>query len=186
MKTFARIAVVMASVAVVAHPRAQAAGERFTATATMKSPKVSHSSAVTIQIDRLNSDADRDKLMEVVKRHKTTEIHQALAAMPDIGYIELAGTKTPIKYAHAQPANGGRLMTVLTGKAILHIGADMPDAKPKQGYDLAFALLVLDADNKGHGELSPASKIKMDANGAIVTEDYGPATVHLTDVAKAK
>ena len=106
--------------------------------------------------------------------------------MPDIGYIELAGTKTPIKYAHAQPANGGRLMTVLTGKAILHIGADMPDAKPKQGYDLAFALLVLDADNKGHGELSPASKIKMDANGAIVTEDYGPATVHLTDVAKAK
>jgi hypothetical protein len=186
MKTFACIAVVLAFFAVVAHPLAQAGGERFTATATMKSPKVSHTSPVTFQIDRFNSDADHDKLMAVVKRHKTTEIHEALAAMPDIGYIELAGTKTPIKYAYARPANGGRLITVLTGKAILHIGADLPDAKPKQGYDLAFGLLVLEADNKGHGELSPASKIKMDANGAIVTQDYGPATVHLTDIAKAK
>jgi hypothetical protein len=183
VKTIACVAVVLAFAA---QTQAQAGGERFTATATMKSAKVSHSSPVTFQIDRFNSDADRDKLMAVVKRHKTTEIHEALAAMPDIGYVEMAGTKTPIKYAYARPANAGRLITVLTGKAILHLGADLPDAKPKQGYDLAFGLLVLEADNKGHGEMSPATKIKMDANGAIVTQDYGPATVHLTDVAKAK
>jgi hypothetical protein len=177
-----------ASLAVVAsvHPIAQGAGEHFTATASIKSAKVTKSAPVAFQIDRFVSDADRDRLMAVVKRHKTTEIHDALAAMPDIGFIDVGGVKTPIKFAHARPANDGRLITIVTGKAVLHIGGDMPDAKPKAGYDLAFALLVLEGNGQGQGEFAPATKIKVDANGAIVTEDYGPATVHLTDVKKAQ
>jgi hypothetical protein len=78
------------------------------------------------------------------------------------------------------------LITVVTNHAIVHLGADLPDAKPKAGFDLAFALLVLDGADKGDGEFAPAAKITMDKNGAIVTEDYGPATVHLTGVGKAK
>jgi|SRR5215471_13960224 len=161
-------------------------GERFTATATMKSAKVSHSAPVTFQIDRFVSDADRDKFMAIVKRHKTTEIHDALAAMPEVGYIETGGTKTAIKFASARPSGGGRLITIATDKPIVHLGGDLPDAKPKKGYDLAVAFLILDANDRGDGELALATKVKVDANGAIVTEDYSPATVHLTGIAKAK
>jgi hypothetical protein len=165
---------------------AKADGEHFTATASMTSAKVKHSAPVSFQIDHFVSDADRDKFMAIVKRHKTTEIHDALAAMPDIGVIETANKKTPIKYAYATPTGGGRLITVVTAQPVLHIGGDLPDAKPKQGYDLAVAFLILDAGDKGNGEFAPATKVKIDAKGAIVTEDYGPATVHLTDVSKAK
>lgn len=179
--TFAAALVVAA-----AHPIAQGAGEHFTATASIKSAKITKSAPVAFQIEHFISDADRDRIMAVVKRHKTTEIHDALAAMPDIGFVDMGGTKTPIKFAYARPANDGRLITLVTGKAILHIGSDVPDAKPKDGYDLAFALLILDGKGQGNGELAPATKIKMDANGAIVTEDYGPATVHLNDVKKAQ
>ncbi|HEX4567448.1 MAG TPA: hypothetical protein VH138_12495 [Vicinamibacterales bacterium] len=168
------------------HPAAIADGEHFTATASMKSATVSHSAPVSFQVDRFVSDADRDKFMAVVKRHKTNEIHNALAAMPDVGVIETANTKTPIKYAYATPTGGGRLITIVTAKAILHIGGDLPDAKPKKGFDLALAFLILDANDKGDGELALATKVNVDAKGAIVTEDYGPATVHLTDVSKAK
>jgi hypothetical protein len=132
------------------------------------------------------SDADRDKFMATVRKHKTTEIHDALAAMPDIGVIETSGTRTPIKYAYATPSGGGHLITIVTAKPILHLGGDLPDAKPKKGYDLALAFLILDANDSGHGELALATKVKIDANGAVVTEDYSPATVHLTDITKAK
>lgn len=168
------------------HPAAITDGEHFTASASMKSAKASHSAPVSFQVDRFVSDADREKFMAVVKRHKTNEIHNALAAMPDVGVIETANTKTPIKYAYATPTGGGRLITLVTAKAILHIGGDLPDAKPKKGYDLALAFLILDANDKGDGELALATKVNVDAKGAIVTEDYGPATVHLTDVSKAK
>jgi hypothetical protein len=165
---------------------AAAAGETFTATASMKAHNVTHSAPVTVQIDRFVSDADRDKFMAVVKRHKTTEIHDALAAMPDIGVIDTSGKKTPIKYAYASPSGGGRLITVVTAQPIVHIGGDLPDAKPKKGYDLALAFLILDANDKGDGELAAATKVNVDAKGAIVTEDYSPATVHLTGISKAK
>jgi hypothetical protein len=165
---------------------AKADGEHFTATASMKSPKVTHSAPVSFQIDHFVSDADREKFISVVKRHKTTEIHDALAAMPDVGLIETADTKTPIKYAYATPTGGGRLITLVTAKPIVHIGGDLPDAKPKKGYDLAIAFLILDASDKGDGELSLATKVKVDAKGALVTEDYSPATVHLNGIAKAK
>jgi hypothetical protein len=177
---------VTALVVAAMHPAAAADAERFTATASMTSHNVKHSAPVTVQIDRFVSDADRDKFMAVVKRHKTTEIHEALAAMPDIGVIETSGTKTPIKYAYATPSGGGRLITVVTAAPIIHIGGDLPDAKPKKGYDLALAFLILDATDKGDGELAAATKVKVDAKGAIVTEDYSPATVHLNGISKTK
>ena len=167
------------------HPAATA-GEAFTATATMKAHDMTHSAPVTIQIDRFATDAEREKFMAIVKRHKTTEIHDALAAMPDAGVIETAGTKTPIKYAYATPSGGGRLITVVAAQPVAHIGGDVPDAKPKKGYDLAVAFLILDANDKGDGELAAATKVNVDAKGAIVTEDYSPATVHLTGISKAK
>jgi hypothetical protein len=141
---------------------------------------------VSFQIDRFVSDADREKFMTVVKRHKTTEIHDALAAMPDIGVIETSGTKTPIKYAYAAPSGGGRLITVVAASPIMHIGGDLPDAKPKKGYDLAVAFLILDAAGTGDGEMAMATKVTVDKKGAVVTEDYSPATVHLTGIATAK
>src|SRR5262252_1485733 len=97
-------------------------GERFTATATMTSAKATHSAPVTFQIDRFVSEADRDKFMAIVKRHKTTEIHDALAAMPAIGFIQTGDSKTAIKYAFARPSGGGRLITVATDKPIMHLG----------------------------------------------------------------
>ncbi len=179
-------AIAAALLAPAAHVLATADGERFTATASMKAANVAHQAPVSFQIDRFVSDADREKFMAVVKRHKTTEIHDALAAMPDIGVIETSGTKTPIKYAYATPSGGGRLITVVAAAPILHIGGDLPDAKPKKGYDLAVAFLILDASDKGDGELAMATKVNVDKKGAVVTEDYSPATVHLTGIAKAK
>jgi hypothetical protein len=104
--------------------------------------------------------------------------------MKDVGWIEAASVKTPIKYAFARSTGDGRVVTVVTAKAIAHIGSKLPDAKPREGYDLATAVLVLDAAGKGHGEFAPAGKITVKENDAIAIEDYGGSTVWLKDIVK--
>jgi hypothetical protein len=159
------------------------AGATFKATASVKSPGKSASVPVTIRIDRFVTDADREKVAATLKG-PAGETQKTLAAMPDVGYIAVGERKTPVKYAYARSTGGGRLITVVTAKAIYYLGGSEPDAKPKEGYDLALALLVLDGQDTGDGELAPAVKLKVDAAGAIVTDDYGSEVVRLTKIAK--
>jgi hypothetical protein len=163
-----------------------AAQETFTATASVKSPKAAASAPVTIRVDRFVSDADRDRIMAVVKKNDVAATRSALASLPDIGYIELAQKRTPVKYAYARSTGGGRLITVITAQPILYLGGAAPDAKPKEGFDLALALLILDAADKGDGELAPAAKVKMNDAGAIVTDEYGSEVVRLVGISKSK
>jgi hypothetical protein len=44
-------------------------------------------------------------------------------------------------------------------------------------------LLDLTASGSGHGELAPAAKVRVTAEGAIETEDYAATTVELSKVA---
>lgn len=162
------------------------AGETFSATASVKSPSGSASMPVKIGIDRFVSETDRTAVMDLVKAGNGTATRQALAKMASIGFIELGSKRTPVKYAYARSTGAGRLITVLTAEPILYVGASRPDAKPKEGFDLALALLVLDGGDKGDGELAPAAKVKVDDKGAIVTEEYGREVVRLTNVAKVK
>jgi len=162
---------------------AQAPPLTFKATASVKAPGKSAAVPTTIQIDKFVSDADRDKVVAAVKG-ASGEAQKTLAAMPDIGYIAVGERKTPIKYAYARSTGGGRLITVVSSTPIYFIGGAEKNAKPKAGYDLGLALMVLDGNDTGDGELAPAVKLKVDDKGAIVTEDYGSEVVRLTKITK--
>jgi hypothetical protein len=161
-------------------------GETFTATASVKSPTATISMPVTIRIDRFVTDAERAKIVAVVKAGDDAATTRALEATPDIGSVTVGERQTPIKYAYARPAGDGRLITVVTAKPVLFLGASDPHAKPRKGFDLAVALLVLDAKNAGDGEFAPAARIKTDSAGAVVTEDYSTEMIRLTAITKVK
>lgn len=159
-------------------------GMTFKATASVKAPGKSVSVPITIRIDRLISDADRDKVVAAVKAQQSGEPQKTLAALPDIGLIKVGAIETPVKYAYARATGAGRMITVVTAKPVYFLGGNEPNAKPKAGYNIALALLVLDANDTGDGEFAPAVKVKLDANGAVVTDDYGSEVVRLTKIAK--
>lgn len=165
---------------------AQTGGSTFTATATVKAPGKSASVPVTIRIDKYIADADREKVLATLKGSDQAATQRELATLPDLGYITLGEKKTPIKYAYSRPSGDGRIVTVVTAQAILYLGGSEPNAKPKQGFDLALALLVLNHEDTGDGELAPAVKVKLDKSGAIVTDQYGSEVVRLVKIAKAK
>ena len=164
---------------------AQSAGLTFTATASVSSPGKKASVPVTVHIDRFIADADRDKVIAAVKANDADGTAKALAALPDIGYIALGAKRTPLKYAYERPTGDGRLITVVSAQPLHFIGGAEANAKPKQGYNLGLALLVLNGQNTGDGELAPAVKLKVD-NGAIVTDDYGTEKVRLVKIAKVE
>jgi hypothetical protein len=162
---------------------AQSAPITFTATAAVSSPDTKASRPVTIHVERFNTEAERDTVVKAVGANDNAATVKALAALPTVGYISLGDKRTPLKYAYERSTGHGRLVTVVTAQPVFFVGGAEPTAKPKQGYNLALALLVLDETDAGEGELAPAVRITVD-KGAVVTEDYGVEKVRLVKIAR--
>ena len=161
------------------------AAETITATAQMKTAGGTTASApLTVTLDRLSTDAERTQVMTALKTGGSAPVRALLDKWKPIGSVRLGGTVTPVKYAFARPAGGGRLITVVTGAAIAFVGAGLPSAPPRAGFDLGLVLLDVPASGGGHGELAPATKLGLNKEGALVTDDYGTATILLSNVAK--
>ena len=161
------------------------AAETITATAQMKTAGgVTASAPLTVTLDRLSTEAERQEVMAALKKGGSASTRALLEKWKAIGSVRLGGTLTPVKYAFARPAGGGRLITVVTGTAIAFVGAGLPSAPPRAGFDLGLVLLDVPASGGGHGELAPATKLGLNKEGALVTDDYGTATILLSNVAK--
>jgi hypothetical protein len=166
-------------------PAARAQAETLTASATLKTASGASASApLTVVIEKFASDAERDELMEAVKKGGTSAAKALLAGRRDAGSVQLGARKTPIKYAYARPLGGGRLVTVVTAEPIAFVGAGLPGAPPKAGYDLGLVMLEVSEASNGQGELVPAAKVRVSEQGAIVTEDYGSEVVRLSNITK--
>jgi hypothetical protein len=143
---------------------------------------VTASAPVSIIIDRLSSDSDRDTVLAAIKNGGTDALRSLLLPRPPIGSVIVGTTVTSIKYAYEHLTPEGKLITVVTGSPIAYVGASVPGATPKSGFYLGLLMLVLPAAGPGHGELVPAAKVRMDEQGAIVTEDYSGEVVPLSNV----
>jgi hypothetical protein len=159
--------------------------ETIAADARVKSAGgVTATAPVVVTLKSYSSDADRDALVAALKKGGTADARQMLMKRDDLGTVQVGGRQTPVKYAYARSTGGGRLITVVTASPIAFIGAGLPEAKPTAGYDLGLVMLETMDAKPGRGELVPATKIRVNADGAIVTEDYSGEVVVLTNVMK--
>ncbi|MGE5747167.1 MAG: hypothetical protein ACM33U_07900 [Solirubrobacterales bacterium] len=138
---------------------------------------------MVISITRWTTDAQRNAAGTALKSGGGAALKKALEAMPGAGAIRIGAQTTPLKYARTLSTGSGRLVTVVAAQPILYLGGGAPEARA--GFDFALATFEVDAAGKGSAdELAPAAKIKMDAKGALVTEDYGAEAVRLIDISK--
>ena len=163
---------------------AQARAETFTADASVVRANGTVASAkLTAVVQSFSTDTDRDTVIAAVKQGGTAA-RDLLAARKDVGSIKVGTKSTAVKYAYARRVGSGRLITLVTAEPIHFVGGDLPDAKPKAGYDLGLVLLDVSGSQPGHGEVAPAAKVKVDAQNAIVTEDYGAEVVRLSNIVR--
>ena len=106
---------------------------------------------------------------------------QSLKSMPDAGYIERRASNHP-SYAYVRPTGGGRIVTVVAPTPIVFLGAGVPGATSKAGFDLSLALLDVKDATTGTGELAPAATAKVNDTGGIETKDYGSDVIKLMNV----
>jgi hypothetical protein len=159
-------------------------GDTFTADAAVTRANGQKTSArLTATVQSFATDAERDALIAAVRKGGTAA-RDLLASRKDVGAIEVGSAKTPIKYAYSRSTGSGQLITVVTAVPIHFVGGDLPDAKPKAGYDFGLVLFDVDASKGGSGEVAPAAKIAVDDKGAIVTQDYGAEVVRLSNVVR--
>ena len=157
--------------------------QTITATATVKTAGGASTSApLTVTVRQFTSDADRSELMAALKKGGTASARAVLIKRRDIGTVQIGARMTPIKFAYARTTGDGRLITVVTAQPLVFLGAGLPGAKPTAGYDLGLVMLLVGASGPGSGELVPATKIKLNDQDAIVTEDYSGEVVQLTNV----
>ena len=161
--------------------------ESFTATASVKDGgQAAASFPVRVTVTRWTPESERTAVLAAVKTGGPAVV-KALASLADAGFIEVGTRKTPLKFAGQRDlGGGGRLVTVATATPVLFLGAGLPDAKPKAGYDVALAILDLSGGTTGTGELAPAAKVGVNAQGALVTTDYGGSVILLKNVSRAK
>jgi hypothetical protein len=163
---------------------AQSKTETYTADASLTGAGgKSVSAQMTAVIQTFATDAERDALVAAVGKGGTAA-RDLLRTKPDAGSVQIGAKKTPLKYAYARTTGTGRLITLVTAEPIGFIGGNRFDAKPKEGYDLGLVLLDVDPSKPGHGEVAPAAKVKVDAQKAIVTEDYGAEVMRLTNIVR--
>jgi hypothetical protein len=170
--------------------RAQGTPEVYNATASLKTAAgVSITAPVVISISGWTTDGNREKAVAALKAGGTSALQKQLAAVPDVGFLQVGQVKTPLRFARTLQVGDGKLVTLATAQPVFHIGGGAPDAKPtdKAGYDVAVVIFQVDAAGKGEvGDFSPAAKVKFDERGALIVEDYAAEAVRLTGITKKK
>jgi hypothetical protein len=167
--------------------RAQSGAETFSATATVKTAGAATASApVTIVVERKMSQGEADSLISAFRTGGATALRKALVGVPPTGSVRLgSGTPTPTRLTLERQTDKGRLLTIVTDTPILFLGAGIPNAKARDGYDFAIIDIEVDGRGSGSGTLAPAAKVTV-KQGVFVVEDYASELVRLTAVSKTK
>jgi hypothetical protein len=146
---------------------AQAQADTFAATAAVTSGGAANV-PLTIVVQRYTSDGKRKTLIDALKKGGTPAARALLAKERDAGSVQIGDRRTVIKYVYARK----------TAQPIALAGGETPAA----GFDLGLVILDVDASGTGRGDLVPATKIRVNDDGAFETEDYNGVVVQLSNV----
>jgi hypothetical protein len=166
---------------------AQAGEEIFTATATVKTAAGATATApVKIVVSRKMAQAESDRLAAAFVEGGAAGLRKALKGVAPTGSIAIGdGTPTATRLTIERITDQGRLLTIVADQPMLFLGAGLPGAKAKEGYDFAVLDLQVTASGEGSGTLAPAARIRA-KSGSFVVDDYGAEGIRLEKVKKAK
>jgi hypothetical protein len=166
---------------------AQPAGEVFTATAAVKTAGGASATApVTIEITRMMSQPEAEAMTNAFVKGGVAGLRKALATTAATGSIKIgSGTPTPTRLTLERQTERGRMLTIVTDRPLLFLGAGLPDAKPKEGYDFGIVDVIVDPAGSGTGTMSTAAKVTV-RQGVFVVDDYSGELVRLDRVTKLR
>ncbi len=158
------------------------AAETFQVNATASTSRGSGGVTVpiTIAISRYTREHSRVAMTDALKYNGYPGFLRALREAPVAGTLTLGGRAFSIRWAHQEPREGGRTITIVTDKPVSFIGLGQVDAKSTKGYEVAVVKLELDSAGHGDGIMAAAARVKPGGEGAVRIDDYAEIPVKLT------
>jgi hypothetical protein len=144
-----------------------------------------NSTTVDIAVNRWSSDADRDRLLNILQQKGQDALLDALQGMPVVGYINTPGSlRYDLHFARQRTdPDGGRTIVIATDRYIT--GWEAANRPRTIDYPFTLIQLKLDRDGNGVGKLSVATKITAKGD-TIELENFSSEPVRLTQVKKVK
>ena len=163
---------------------ARGAVERFTAFAVdIGHPGKTFAGQVEIVVERYSTDAEAEKIMQVLLEKGPETLLETIQSMPRVGYFRTPNSiGYDIRFARKVPGeDGGEVISMMTDR---YIGFWEAVNRPRT-IDYPFTLIELriGADGRGEGKMSLATKIIVEKKkNTIVLEDYKSQPVLLTNL----
>ena len=159
--------------------------ETFSANAQVLGQDAGSSAMVTIHIERYSDERDRKAMQEALRIGGYPGFLPVLRKAPEVGYVEVNGRKVIARWAHQQPNDKGRTISVVTESPLFFVGGGSVDAKPRAGFELAVILLEVDSIGLGSGSMAAAARVRPGGPTGVQIDDYGEKPVKLVTVRKA-
>jgi hypothetical protein len=170
--------------------------EEFTAVAfntntrpTSPQPNRPSSAQLNIRIERWSTDAERDKLLAILKQQQSNiastnqELLKALQQMPSVGSIREATTLAwDLRFARQAPLeDGGRRIVLATDRPMPFW--EVVNQPRSADYPFTLIEMHVDKENKGEGKLLADTRLFVDPRTKdVVLEHYDLQPVRLTQV----
>src|SRR4026207_392947 len=146
--------------------------ETFTASAQVLGKDAGASAQVTIQMGRYTGDADRAPIQEALRVGGFPGFLPALRSAPEVGYVEMNGRKTKVRWARQQPTDKGRTITIVPESPLAFVGGAAVDARPRKGYEVAVIRLDVDQIGLGTGSMAAAARVRPGGPTGVQIDDY--------------
>lgn len=188
LRSFMAVCVAAIAVVPIAAQSNMARPEKFTAFAVNASNVTARAqtSPVDITINRWSTDADRDRLIAILRSKGQDALLEALQKMPVVGYMNTPGSlRYDLRFARERALpEGGRSIVLATDR---YIGSWEAANRPRT-IDYPFTIIQLQLDKTGHGmgKASIYTKVTATDDGNIELENFANVPVMLNDVKPAR
>jgi hypothetical protein len=181
LKRTALAALVAAALSGAATAQTNGVAERFSAVAV--NLDAGSANPIQIAVERWSSDAERDKLMNVMLTKGANALLDALQDAPRVGYIRTnTSLGWDLHFARKVPGKDGGEQIILATDRPMSFSETWNQSRT---VDYPFTVIELHVNNSGEGDgtMSWATKIIPDKEkNVVVLENYGTQRIRLNQV----
>jgi len=158
--------------------------ETFNAKASVGSEAGRGDAYVTIRIDQWTPEKDIATMEKALKEGGSAGFVTELRRAPVAGRFEAGQQTSSIRWARQRDTSTGRVITIVVDKPVYFVGAGVPGAKSKEGYDVAVIRLDMDSSGVGQGSMAAAARVKPGGQDGVDIDAYETAPIKLLSVMK--